>query len=157
MTYTKKTNKKQGEKTNKKQGEKERWGVLWRNKGKESGTIYFSGTTDDGISIKMFTNRKTKEAHPDYRIFKETDEDLEEIAAMWVKTSKNGVKFLTGKTVEGVKLVAFATKPEDREKFKCPYFNIYLSEDTDTPKAGTKKTEDEFVNAPSEDEDFTFN
>ena len=58
---------------------------------------------------------------------KKENKKLEQAGALWLRESKNGVDYLTGKDSEGNKLIAFFN--DNPKSDKEPHIRIYFQED----------------------------
>ena len=110
--------------------------ALWRKTSK-AGKTYFSGKDNTGVELTGFYNiNKDNDKAPVLKVY-ERDDINNEVLAMWLNTSKSGIKYLTGK-YNGVRVVGFIN-----DKPKAPYIKIYESENrakpTDKPKQQTFK------------------
>lgn len=108
--------------------------TMWIKKSK-SGSNYFSGVDASGKYITGFLNGKKKNPkEPDIRLYYSDEEGgfKDEIASLWVNTSKNDKKYIAG-TLHGEKVVGFINS-KATVGGKIPYFNIYQSEATPKTK-----------------------
>lgn len=108
--------------------------ALWRKTSK-AGKTYFSGKDSTGVELTGFYNiNKSNDKAPVLRVYKRDDIN-KEVLAMWLKTAKSGVKYLTGK-YDGKNVVGFINDKPKNEK--SPYIRIYQSESransTEKPK-----------------------
>jgi hypothetical protein len=71
------------------------------------------------------------------------EKNPDEIGALWIKTSRNGVEFMSG-TVNGVDVVCFRSKSKSD---KAPAWNVLKSK----PKDGERPMHN--ANAPSDADD----
>lgn len=125
--------------------------TLWKNTSKDGKTTYFTGVSRTGWKLVGFYNGKKKNPNePDLRIYAQTEEGKagDELAALWVKESKAGKKYLTGKlTDQEIYLTAFINGSGNE---KQPYLRVYLQSElkenekveekpAETKKASTKK------------------
>ena len=113
--------------------------ALWRKTSK-AGKTYFSGMDNAGVELTGFYNiSKSNDKAPVLRVYKRDDIN-KEVFAMWLNTSKSGIKYLTGK-YNGVRVVGFIYDKTKNEK--APYIKIYESDEqanpTDKPKQQTVK------------------
>ena len=113
--------------------------ALWRKTSK-AGKTYFSGKDATGVELTGFYNiKKGNSKLPVLRVYKRVDIN-KEVFAMWLNTSKSGVKYLTGK-YNGVRVVGFINDKPKNEK--APYIKIYESDEqakpTNKPKQQTFK------------------
>lgn len=103
--------------------------AMWRKTSK-AGKTYFSGKDSTGVELTGFYNiNKGNEKAPVLRVYKRDDIN-NEVLAMWLNTSKSGVKYLTGK-YNGVRVVGFINDKPKNEK--APYIKIYESENRANP------------------------
>ncbi len=113
--------------------------TMWIYKGKNGGQ-YLSGKTEDGRKLKGFFNGKKKNPkEPDIRIYKQLDKGVlekEEFISLWVKDSKAGKKFVSGKLGEKWVVGFFNSKAHVDGIY--PYFSVYFS---DVEKAEEKTEE----------------
>ena len=108
--------------------------ALWRKTSK-AGKTYFSGKDTTGVELTGFYNiNKGNDKAPVLRVYQKDDIN-KEVCAMWLNTSKSGVKYLTGK-YNGKRVVGFINDKPKNEK--APYIKIYESDEqsnpTDNPK-----------------------
>ena len=71
--------------------------TLWKNTSKDGKTTYFTGVSRTGCKLVGFYNGKKKNPNePDLRIYAQPEEGnaSDELAALWVKESKAGKKYL---------------------------------------------------------------
>ena len=113
--------------------------ALWRKTSK-TGKTYFSGKDTTGVELTGFYNiNKDNEKAPVLKVYKRDDIN-NCVLAMWLNTSKSGVKYLTGK-YNGVRVVGFINDKPKNEK--APYIKIYESDEqvkpTNKPKQQTIK------------------
>ena len=103
--------------------------ALWRKTSK-TGKTYFSGKEATGVELTGFYNiNKGNDKAPVLRVYKRDDIN-KEVCAMWLNTSKSGVKYLTGK-YNGVRVVGFIYDKTKNEK--APYIKIYESDEQEKP------------------------
>ena len=110
--------------------------ALWRKTSKV-GKTYFSGKDATGVELTGFYNIKNRgnDKLPVLRVYKRDDIN-KEVLAMWLNTSKSGVKYLTGK-YDGKRVVGFINDKPKNEK--APYIRIYESEEQAKPAEKPKK------------------
>lgn len=60
---------------------------------------------------------------------KQNEEKFEEVLSLWYQTSKNGKKYLSGKDVNGNKVVAFIN--ENKRNEKQPDIKVYYPADAE--------------------------
>ena len=102
--------------------------VLWRKESK--GTTYFTGFDLNKNKMVAFENVKKKnDKEADFRVYYEDKEGKREersCCGLWYSESKKGNKFLTGKTNEDEKIIAFIG---DENQEKRPYIRAYFRKD----------------------------
>lgn len=102
--------------------------VLWRNESKN--TVYFTGYDLNKNKMVGFENtKKNSDKEPDFRVYYQNAEGKREersCCGLWYAESKKGNKFLTGKTNEEEKIIAFLG---DVNKEKRPYITAYFKKD----------------------------
>lgn len=109
--------------------------ALWRKTSK-AGKTYFSGMDATGVELTGFYNiNKDNDKAPVLRVYKRDDIN-KEVLAMWLKTAKSGVKYLSGK-YDGKNVVGFINDKPKNEK--APYIRIYESEEQAKPADKPKK------------------
>ena len=109
--------------------------ALWRKTSK-AGKTYFSGKDTTGTELTGFYNiNKGNDKAPVLRVYKRDDIN-KEVLAMWLKTAKSGVKYLSGK-YDGKNVVGFINDKPKNEK--APYIRIYESEQQAKPAEKPKK------------------
>lgn len=109
--------------------------ALWRKTSK-AGKTYFSGKDTTGVELTGFYNiNKSNDKAPVLRVYKRDDIN-KEVLAMWLKTAKSGVKYLSGK-YDGKNVVGFINDKPKNEK--APYIKIYESESRAKPAEKTKQ------------------
>lgn len=128
--------------------------TMWIYKGKNN-VKYLSGKTDvpeghTSVKLKGFFNGKKKNPkEPDIRIYKQLDKGVlekDEFISLWVKVSKGGKKYLSGKLGDKWVTGFFNSKAEIGGII--PYFTIYLSDSekaegkTDVPEVVEEITDD---------------
>lgn len=141
--------------TNQKQQERvypEEIAVLWRNTSKDGKTSYFKGFTGERLPdpnhlslVGFYNSKKSNPKEPDLRISVDNKEGNIPFASLWVKESKGGNRYLTGKLDEAFTpagsdgyIIAFInSNPES----KAPYLKIYLQADLDKEKKEESKPE----------------
>lgn len=110
--------------------------TMWIYKGK-NGVKYLSGKTEDGVKLKGFFNGKKKNPkEPDIRIYKQLDKGVlekDEFISLWVKVSKGGKKYISGKLGDKWVTGFFNSKAEIGGII--PYFNVYFSESKEETKS----------------------
>ena len=110
--------------------------ALWRKTSK-AGKTYFSGKDATGVELTGFYNiNKDNDKAPVLKVSKR-DDITKEVLAMWLKTAKSGVKYLSGK-YDGKRVVGFINDKPKNEK--APYIKIYESDEQAKP-AETPKEE----------------
>ena len=103
--------------------------ALWRKTSK-AGKTYFSGMDNTGVELTGFYNiTKVNDKAPVLRVYNRDDIN-KEVFAMWLNTSKSGIKYLTGK-YNGVRVVGFIYDKTKNEK--APYIKIYESDEQAKP------------------------
>ena len=113
--------------------------ALWRKTSK-AGKTYFSGKDTTGVELTGFYNiNKSNDKAPVLRVYNRDDIN-NEVLAMWLNTSKSGVKYLTGK-YNGKRVAGFINDKPKNEK--APYIRIYESEDK--PKETSKPKQASFI------------
>ena len=110
---------------------------LWREKSKKS-KFYFIGKLDNGIKIVAFYGNKKNSKAPDIILYQK-GEELKEIMPMWLKTSKNGAKYLSGRIGDKF-YVGFINSDRNAENRK-PYIKIYRQEPIEK-NSGTARKQD---------------
>lgn len=121
--------------------------TMWIYKGK-NGVKYLSGKTEDGTKLKGFFNGKKKNPkEPDIRIYKQLDKGVlekDEFISLWVKLSKGGKKYISGKLGDKWVTGFFNSKAEIGGII--PYLNVYFSESKEETKSdvpeGVEEIED---------------
>ena len=115
--------------------------ALWRKTSK-AGKTYFSGKDATGVELTGFYN-KGNDKSPVLRVYKRDDIN-KEVLAMWLKTAKSGVKYLSGK-YDGKNVVGFINDKPKNEK--APYIRIYESEEQSKPaeKPAEKTKKESFI------------
>ena len=109
--------------------------ALWRKTSK-AGKTYFSGMDNTGVELTGFYNiKKGNDKSPVLRVYKRDDIN-NCVLAMWLNTSKSGVKYLSGK-YNGKRVVGFINDKPKNEK--APYIRIYESEEQAKPAEKPKK------------------
>ena len=102
--------------------------VLWRNESKN--TVYYTGYDLNKNKMVCFENtNKRNDKEPDFRVYYQNAEGKREeksCCGLWYSESKKGNKFLTGKTNEEEKIIAFLG---DVNKEKRPYITAYFKKD----------------------------
>ena len=102
--------------------------VLWRKESKA--IVYYTGYDLNKNKMVCFENKNKKnESEPDFRVYYENSEGKREersCCGLWFTESKKGNKFLTGKTNENEKIIAFLG---DENKEKRPYITAYFKKD----------------------------
>ena len=63
------------------------------------------------------------------KITQKQDEQFEEVLSLWYQTSKNGKKYLSGKDVNGNKVVAFIN--DNKRNEKQPDIKVYYPADAE--------------------------
>lgn len=102
--------------------------ALWLNKSK-NGDEYLSGyTSEEKPSERMnlvafYNNDKKNPNEPDIRVYEKGDKLTNEVASLWVNTSKNNIEYLSGTDNEGKKLVGFYG---DKSQEKRPYIRVCI-------------------------------
>lgn len=102
--------------------------TVWKNEAK-SGNHYLKGYDLNGNKLVGYFNGKKKNPNePDVRFYELDKEGKQgkEVASLWENEAKNGNRYLSGKTTENEKLVAFYQKDEDEKK---PFIKAYFSEE----------------------------
>lgn len=90
----------------------------------KAGKPYFSGKDTTGVELIGFYNiNKGNNKAPVLRVYKRDDIN-KEVLAMWLNTSKSGLKYLSGK-YNGKRVVCFINDKPKNEK--APYIRIYES------------------------------
>ena len=127
--------------------------TMWIYKGK-NGVKYLSGITDEDTPVKLkgfFNGKKKNPKEPDIRIYKQLDKGVlekDEFISLWVKVSKGGKKYLSGKLGDKWVTGFFNSKAEIGGII--PYFTIYFSdsekaeEKTDVPE-GFEESDDDYL------------
>ena len=109
--------------------------ALWRKTSK-AGKTYFSGKDATGVELTGFYNiKKGNDKAPVLRVYKRDDIN-KEVLAMWLKTAKSGVKYLSGK-YDGKNVVGFINDKPKNEK--ATYIRIYESDEQAKPAEKPKK------------------
>lgn len=116
--------------------------TMWIYKGK-NGVKYLSGKTEDNAKLKGFFNGKKKNPkEPDIRIYKQLDKGVlekDEFISLWVKVSKGGKKYLSGKLGDKWVTGFFNSKAEIGGII--PYFTIYFSDSEKTEEKSADQTD----------------
>lgn len=107
--------------------------VLWKKTSK-SGNDYLNGylVSEDGNKVFLngfFNSNKKNPKEPDIRVVTSVNEGEEsiEVATLWESVSEEkGTRYLTGKTNDKEKLVAFYGKEHQEAR---PYIRAYYKED----------------------------
>jgi hypothetical protein len=133
--------------------------TMWIYKGKND-VKYLSGKTPDGVKLKGFFNGKKKNPkEPDIRIYTQLDKGVlskDEFISLWVKVSKGGKKYISGKL--GDKWVTGFFNAKAEIGGIIPYINVYFSnndEKTDNVEA-LKPDVPEGVEEIETDDDLPF-
>lgn len=109
--------------------------TMWIYKGKNN-VKYLSGKTDEEHSLKLkgfFNGKKKNPKEPDIRIYKQLDKGVlskDEFISLWVKVSKGGKKYISGKLGDQWVTGFFNSKAEIGGII--PYFTVYFSDSRDT-------------------------
>lgn len=140
--------------------------TMWCYKGKAKGSVkYLSGKTDSDKPVKLkgfFNGKKKNPKEPDIRIYTEIEKGVlskEEFISLWVKVSKGGKKYISGKL--GDKWVTGFFNSRAEINGIIPYFTVYYSdseqksEKTDTNEYKTPVTPD-FEEIEDVDDDLPF-
>ncbi len=102
--------------------------VLWRNESK--GTVYYKGYDFNKNNMICFENKNKKnEKEADFRVYYTNEEGKREdtsCCGLWYSESKKGNKFLSGKTNENEKIIAFLG---DENHEKRPFITAYFKKD----------------------------
>ena len=106
--------------------------TLWKKEGKK-GNAYFSGLTAKKTQVRGFYNTNKKNLkEPDLRIYalnKNGELEKEELASLWVNSSKDGKKKYLAGSINGLsKIVGFINEKAD-DKNNLPYVRIYLADE----------------------------
>lgn len=98
--------------------------VLWKQKSK-NGLDYLTGYVNESkVKLVAYFNSKKKNPNePDLRVYL-SDDNKTEIASLWDNVSEEkGTRYMTGKTNEEEKIVAFY---DNEEKENRPYLKCYF-------------------------------
>jgi hypothetical protein len=129
--------------------------TMWIYKGK-NGVKYLSGKTEDGTKLKGFFNGKKKNPkEPDIRIYKQLDKGVlekDEFISLWVKLSKGGKKYISGKLGDKWVTGFFNSKAEIGGII--PYLNVYFSESKEETKSDVPEGVEEI--GTEDDNDLPF-
>ena len=129
--------------------------TMWIYKGK-NGVKYLSGKTENGEKLKGFFNGKKKNPkEPDIRIYKQLDKGVlskEEFISLWVKVSKGGKKYISGKLGDEWVTGFFNSKAEIGGII--PYLNVYFSESKEETKSDVPEGVEEI--GAEDDNDLPF-
>lgn len=102
--------------------------VLWRKESK--GIVYYTGYDLNKNKMVCFENKNKKnEKEADFRIYYVNEEGKKEdksCCGLWYSESKKGNKYLSGKTNEDEKIIAFLG---DELKDKRPFITAYFRKD----------------------------
>lgn len=109
---------------------------LWKTSAK-NGNKYFTGKDSEGERVIAFYVSSKKKNRPAIKIYNKSvldntpkQENAKELCALWLKKSKAGKNYLSGK-IGNTYVLGFIN---DKAKEKQPYINIYEQEKTaDTP------------------------
>ena len=103
--------------------------VLWRQDSEKGGHYLKGHVSEDGTKlIGFFNTNKNNPKEPDVRVYTigEDGKRDQEVASLWENVAKNESHYLTGKTNESEKLVAWYG---DIESFPTrPYIKAYYQE-----------------------------
>lgn len=131
--------------------------TMWIYKSK-NGVKYLSGKTEEGTKLKGFFNGKKKNPkEPDIRIYKQIDKGVlekEEFISLWVKVSKGGKKYLSGKLGDKWVTGFFNSKAEIGGII--PYFSIYFSDSKEESKSEVSEGYEEITTEDDVDNDLPF-
>ena len=98
--------------------------VLWKNVSKNNVEYlkgYISNEEHKEI-VGYFNTNKKNPKEPDIRIYCEVDDKtVEEICSLWDSISKNNTRYLTGKTNEDERIIAFYDGSGNRPYIKAYY------------------------------------
>lgn len=106
--------------------------ALWKTTSKDGKKTYYTGKllcNGQSTNLICFANgMKKNPKEPDYRVYLKPGKDEKlgkEIASLWVKLSKNGKKYLTGKSDDGEYLTGFINEDSSGKR---PTFSVYFEE-----------------------------
>lgn len=123
--------------------------ALWK-KTSENGKKYLAN--NDGLIGYYNTNKKNPK-EPDLRVFVKLGSENLELASLWCNVSeKTGNKYLSGKLIDGTKLIGFFNKVE--EGSKKPNVLIYLNESEGSEVVEPKPTTTEGTKIQDDDLPF---
>lgn len=113
---------------------------LWKQQSKDGKTTYFSGVSRTGCKLIAFFNGKKKNPNePDLRICVKNEDGKagDELAALWVKESKTGKKYYSGKlSDQEVYVTCFINESKNE---KAPYLRGYLQSELNANKEEVKQ------------------
>lgn len=103
--------------------------VLWKQKSKDGKTNYLTGKTSDDNPMRLiafYNGVKKNPNQPDITVFEKVEKGKErnQVASLWETTSKSGKKYITGKTNDNEKLVAFYNQNTQDDKY--PLIRVYF-------------------------------
>lgn len=133
--------------------------TMWIYKGKNN-VKYLSGKTEEDTPVKLkgfFNGKKKNPKEPDIRIYKQIDKGLiekDEYLSLWVKVSKGGKKYLSGKLGDKWVTGFFNSKAEIGGIY--PYFSIYFSDSKEESKSEVAEGYEEISTDEEIDNDLPF-
>lgn len=120
--------------------------ALWKQKSK-SGTSYYTGKLMGTKVVGFLNGKKKNPKEPDIRLYyvdSEGKAEKDECMSLWVKVSKAGAKYLSGKYED--KYVTGFIRNNDNEK--APYITVYYSEELNSNSEEKTETVDEADELP---------
>lgn len=114
--------------------------VLWEQTSKDKKTEYLSGKTsgDDPMRLVAFYNNVKKNPNqPDITVYEKIQtvengkkrDEQNQVASLWVNTSKAGKSYLSGKTNDNEKIIGFYN--DNTQDGKYPYIRVYYKDDSE--------------------------
>lgn len=103
--------------------------ALWESK--KGDKVYFTGKSagEDSVRLVAFINEVKKNPNqPDIQIYEQAEKGQKknQVASLWLNTSKAGKKYFSGEDNEKQKIVGFVN--EDTQDGKYPSIRVYYSE-----------------------------
>lgn len=114
--------------------------ALWEQTSKDKKTEYLSGKTsgDDPMRLVAFYNNVKKNPNqPDITVYEKIQivengkkrDEQNQVASLWVNTSKAGKSYLSGKTNDNEKIIGFYN--DNTQDGKYPYIRVYYKDDSE--------------------------
>ena len=108
--------------------------ALWEQTSKDKKTEYLSGKTSGDNSMRLvafYNNVKKNPNQPDITVFEKVEKGKEQnqVASLWVNTSKSGKSYLSGKTNDNEKIIGFYN--DNTQDGKYPYIRVYYKDDSE--------------------------